>query len=207
MKRKSKALLLLALAVLTLSLAAVFIGNFNRAAEQYAQTNIQREVSMLIEKTILAYLEESGASYGDFCTLRYSDNGKLSSITIDTLKLNVFKSEVLLRVNNLLSENDSTEFRVPWGNLTGSKWLSGRGGSITIKAVPLGMAAGGTESVFESVGINQSVHRICFELRAAVSLLTPFSHTDCELTSTVCIAETVIIGEVPDVYFGASEQP
>ena len=157
MKRKSKALLLLALAVLALALAVVFIGNFNRAAEQYAQTHIQREVSMLIEKTILAYLEESGASYGDFCTLRYSDNGKLSSITIDTLKLNVFKSEVLLRVNNLLSENDSTEFRVPWGNLTGSKWLSGRGGSITIKAVPLGMAAGGTESVFESVGINQSV--------------------------------------------------
>ena len=201
--------MLLALAVLTLALAVVFIGNFNRAAEQYAQTHIQREVSMLIEKTILAYLEESGASYGDFCTLRYSDNGKLSSITIDTLKLNVFKSEVLLRVNNLLSENDSTEFRVPWGNLTGSKWLSGRGryDSATAALVPLGMAAGGTESVFESVGINQSVHRIYFELRAAVSLLTPFSHTDCELTSTVCIAETVIIGEVPDVYFGASEQP
>ena len=47
MKRKSKALLLLALAVLTLALAVVFIGNFNRAAEQYAQTHIQREVSML----------------------------------------------------------------------------------------------------------------------------------------------------------------
>ena len=62
------------------------------------------------------------------------------------------------------------------------------------------MAAGGTESVFESVGINQSVHRIYFELRAAVSLLTPFGHTDCELTSTVCIAETVIIGEVPRTF-------
>lgn len=149
---------------------------------------------MLIEKTILSYLEESGASYGDYCTLRYTDNGKLSSITIDTLKLNVFKSEVLLRVNNLLNESDRTEFHVPWGNLTGSKWLSGRGGSITIKAVPLGMASGGTESVFESVGINQSVHRIYFELRATVSLLTPFTQTDCELTSSVCIAETVIIG-------------
>jgi len=206
LKRKSKALMLLALAALTISLAAVFTSNFNRAAEQYAQTTIKRQVSMLIEKTILSYLEESGASYGDYCTLRYTDNGKLSSITIDTLKLNVFKSEVLLRVNNLLNESDRTEFHVPWGNLTGSKWLSGRGGSITIKAVPLGMASGGTESVFESVGINQSVHRIYFELRATVSLLTPFTQTDCELTSSVCIAETVIIGEVPNVYFG-SQQP
>ena len=68
------------------------------------------------------------------------------------------------------------------------------------------MASGGTESVFESVGINQSVHRIYFELRATVSLLTPFTQTDCELTSSVCIAETVIIGEVPNVYFG-SQQP
>ena len=204
-KKKILLLLLLAVAVCVAALYSVINENFKAAAEQYADRELKTAVTLLIEQTVLSYIEETKPSYEDFCIMNYSADGTLSSISVDAFRLNVFRSEVLLRINNLLCDSEATEFSVPWGNLTGSRWLSGKGFGVTARAVPLGLAAAETQSVFESTGINQSIHRINLEICVTVSLLTPFSSTQRELYSSVCIAETVIIGEVPDVYFGSNQ--
>ncbi|HBR30977.1 MAG TPA: sporulation protein YunB, partial [Clostridiales bacterium] len=70
---------------------------------------------------------------------------------------------------------------------------------------PLGTVASEIRSDFKSAGINQSLHRIMLEFKICVSLLSPFASSSSEFVSSLCIAETVIVGEVPNVIWGLGE--
>ena len=60
-------------------------------------------------------------------------------------------------------------------------------------------------SKFESVGINQTLHKINLELQCKMSILTPFGSVADEMTTTVILAETVIVGEVPNTFLNTND--
>lgn len=54
---------------------------------------------------------------------------------------------------------------------------------------------------FESVGINQTYHKIFLELNTNVGILTPFSSFGKDINTEVLLTEAVIVGKVPDTYY------
>ena len=56
-------------------------------------------------------------------------------------------------------------------------------------------------SEFASKGINQTIHKINLYLTCKVSILTPIETISETIETTVLLAETVIIGEVPENYY------
>jgi len=85
--------------------------------------------------------------------------------------------------------------------LINSDLFSGRGPKIPIKIVPLGTVSTSFSNQFTAAGINQTRHQIMMDIVVDISILLPGYQTGTQVTTQVTIAETVIVGAVPDSYF------
>lgn len=54
---------------------------------------------------------------------------------------------------------------------------------------------------FDSIGINQTHHKIYLDVNSRVGILTPFDTFGKDINTEVLITEAVIVGEVPDTYY------
>lgn len=180
----------------------LFLSGFSNAADSYAKTEANALLTYRVNKSINLKIIEKGLKYEDFALVNTDSNGKITAIQIDSVKLNLLASELVITIIESLKSIEYGEFGIPLGNAFGSKLFSGRGPKIKARIVPFGTVASDVKSVFKSAGINQSVHRIMLNFKVCVSVMTPFSDANSEFTVPLCIAETVIVGDVPNVIWG-----
>ena len=82
--------------------------------------------------------------------------------------------------------------------------LHGRGPEIPVRITLTGNITADFTSNFESAGINQTKHQIVMELNIHIYTYLSGAKAGADLTSSVPIAETVIVGETPQ-FFATSE--
>lgn len=56
-------------------------------------------------------------------------------------------------------------------------------------------------SEFTAQGINQTLHRVYLQVDCEVSVLTPFKDITKKIANQVLLAESVIVGDIPDTYY------
>ena len=113
---------------------------------------------------------------------------------------NRLQSAIIDEVLEKLSEVTTKELSVPVGTLLGSPFLSGRGPLIRVRMQSVGSSSAHFENTFTSAGINQTKHQIYLVVDVYVSILLPGFSTTTKLSNTYSVAETVIVGSVPDNY-------
>ena len=64
----------------------------------------------------------------------------------------------------------------------------------------MGDVAADYANSFTSAGVNQTLHRVSLEITATIYLFLPGGVLPVSVSSSVCVAETVIVGETPDTY-------
>ena len=95
---------------------------------------------------------------------------------------------------------DSDALSVPLGTLTGQPLLSGVGPSVRVRVDSVGEVTADYANSFTAAGVNQTLHRVCLDINATVRLFLPGEILPVSVASSVCVAETVIVGETPDTY-------
>jgi len=95
---------------------------------------------------------------------------------------------------------DTSTVSIPIGNATGINFLSGKGPKIPLEIIPVGSVSASCGSEFTSAGINQTRHRLTMIVTASVTILLPRDSVTSVVTTEVNIAETVLVGSVPDTY-------
>ncbi|MDD4125395.1 MAG: sporulation protein YunB [Eubacteriales bacterium] len=183
-----------------LAFTIMFALNFDAAAEQYAEYNVKNTI---IEGINRIYYNNTKKYYGELknaVTVNYAGDGKINSISVDSAFLNLMSSEIVTD-SIMFIESSSSSFGIPLGNITSVRLLSGHGPKIGIKIIPLGSVSGGIQSSFNEAGINQTIHRITFEINVIIEVLTPFHTCRTEIRLSYVISETVIVGAIPNVYF------
>jgi len=78
--------------------------------------------------------------------------------------------------------------------------LAGRGPRIRVRMESIGSSSAEFQNQFETGGINQTRHQIILELNVSVSILLPGFTTTTNVSNAVTVAETVIVGSVPESY-------
>ena len=86
------------------------------------------------------------------------------------------------------------------GTFTGIPFLIGRGPVIKLKLVPIGVVNSNFDSEFNSVGINMTKHSLFLYINIHVSVALPVQAYDIYTTNQVLLAESIIVGKVPEVY-------
>lgn len=169
-------------------------------AVRLAEAEANNVVSAVINNAIAGRLAGGELDYSDIIVLEKDENGAVVAIMTDTAKVNGLRAAITADVLNAMEKDVNARIKIPIGNLTGIKLLSGKGPSIPIDLVTASQTNTEFVNHFSTAGINQTCHRISVRVNAAVNLLMPGETVPTKVSVEVAVAETVIIGSVPDSY-------
>jgi len=187
--------------ILIVLIVFVLIDMRIRPVVQTVAINRVRQVAtQTIMGTISDQLTANGTSYDSIVSLTKGESGKIVSIETDTARINMINSGISSAITTRLSALSKEKLDVPLGTLLGVQVLSGRGPNVTLKALPTGFVKTQVVSEFNSVGINQTQHRIILTIEADITAIIPGYSSGATTTVTYVIAESIIIGEVPQYY-------
>ena len=156
--------------------------------------------TLAINEAVTQELAKATEDYGQLVSLEKGGDGKVIAISSDIHKMNALKASVSTAIQRKMTEYDSRTVGIPLGNLIGTDFLTGRGPKIPIKLQIIGSIRTNIVSEFDSCGVNQTRHRIMLEIEAEIYVMIPGYNTTTSAKSGFCIAETIIVGDVPDTY-------
>lgn len=154
----------------------------------------------ILSEETLSVLEPMQLNYEELSRVSRSETGRVTSIEADIAKLNIIKSRLEAKVTGSLKERGAEEIKLPLGSLLGSEYLVGRGPEVRMRLVPIGALHTEYESVFQSAGINQTSHRILLKLTLKLTTVIPLHSAEITVQTNFLLADTIIVGEVPDYY-------
>ena len=147
-----------------------------------------------------------GLKYDDLFTVVKDSDGDVSMVQANSPEINLISREIANLAQANLDALGSQEVSVPAGTFTGLALLMGMGPEVTISVIPIGSALCDFVSYFTSAGINQTLHKIYINVHAVISIVTPIDEPTITVTAEVLVAENLIVGDVPQFYFGNSVQ-
>ena len=147
-----------------------------------------------------------GLKYDDLFTVVKDSDGDVSMVQANSPEINLISREIANLAQANLDALGSQEISVPAGTFTGLALLMGMGPEVTISVIPIGSALCDFVSYFTSAGINQTLHKIYINVHAVISIVTPIDEPTITVTAEVLVAENLIVGDVPQFYFGNSIQ-
>lgn len=143
-------------------------------------------------------------SYSDLIDAEKDVNDQVIFMQINTMLVNRIKSEAELAIQNSLQQLEQKRINIPLGQIFGAKLLANLGPMIKMVMVPMGVVHIDVEDTFEAAGINQTRHRIYLTVSSKVRVVFPLLHITVPVDTKIPIADAIIVGPVPQVYFGQS---
>ena len=165
-----------------------------------AASQTQIAVNRMIQRAVLEVLEEDGLRYQSFVSLQQNQSGETTALITDTVLINRLQGELLEKILQTLQETKQMTLRLPLGSLSGSQFLAGRGPMVTLHLRPVGMVKTKIINQFDEAGINQTRHRIQLQVTVDMLSLLPGYRISSQAQSNVILAETIIVGLIPDAY-------
>ncbi|MBR6185979.1 MAG: sporulation protein YunB [Clostridia bacterium] len=161
-----------------------------------------RAEAMAVEYMHEAVREVLGdeVTYEDMITVRTDAQGRVTMLQANAVRMNELATLTALKAQAKLESADAQSVTIPLGAALGVPFLSAMGPRVQVRVVPVSAVSAAFSTEFESAGINQTRHKIYLSLRASVRLVIPSSARQVSLTSQVLIAESIIVGAVPESY-------
>ncbi|MHC6180683.1 sporulation protein YunB [Clostridium sp. JNZ X4-2] len=136
--------------------------------------------------------------YKNIIDIEKDKQGNIVMIRANTLKMNKIACDVAIKCQQRLKDIGKVGLKLPLGYVMENNLLAFFGPSITIKMQPVGYIETKYLSSFESVGINQSRHKIYVQVNTNMRIIIPLRIEDIKVKNEVPISETIILGKVPE---------
>ena len=198
--RERRKLLLFALCAAVLALGIVGMGQLRPILTSLATARVSNAVTQVVNGSVNETLYGAGVDYDRLIALEKDNEGRITAVKSNMAEFNRLQSAVLADVLKKLSEVSTRELSIPIGSLTGTPLLAGRGPRLRIRMQSVGSSSAHFENSFVSAGINQTRHEIRLVVDVYVSVLLPGVSAVTKVTNRYAVAETVIVGLVPDTY-------
>ena len=197
--------LLLAVSLLALTLTAT--ARMRPLLESLATTRVSNTVNRIIFEAVNEAIQNGDISYERLISLEKDNEGKITAVHSNMAAFNRLQAQILDIILAKIDQVSARELSIPIGTLTGSALLAGRGPRIRVRMESVGSSTARFNNRFESAGINQTKHQIILEVEVSVAILLPGFTTATKVSTAVTVAETVIVGAVPDTYTYFSTTP
>lgn len=198
----------LKLLLLLLLLGAVFFGvrlntYLRELSEAMALSDSEDMVVSAVNDAVIDMMAKGDYDYDYFVSLGKNEQGNVVSLDANMSRVNAFSAELLSQVAELSQE--TIEVHIPVGNLVGSSLLLGKGPDIVVHMIMLTSAHVEFRSELATAGINQTEHRLLLNVVVDIDVLVPWGRASTQTVTEVIIAETVIVGNVPNMYVNTTE--
>ena len=199
--RKALGRLALLLLLLALFVAAAF--GVRRMQGLLRELAVARVISEAVGDAIA----DGSFQYDRMIAFETDNEGRITAVKSNMTEFNRLQTVVLDQVLARISEVSTRELSIPIGSLTGTALLAGRGPRITVRMQSVGSSTANLRNEFTSSGINQTRLQIIMDVDVRVSVLLPGCVTSVPVSQSFSVAETVLVGAVPEnyTYFSARE--
>lgn len=189
--------------------AAVVFSYFRGNVVPVFTTTCEAEVKALainaVNRATNSVLFNESVNYDDLFEIVKNNEGDVALIEAKSININKFAREIAILTQRYLENNGNTEISIPVGTLSGITMFTGTGPEINIDILPIGVANCDFYSKFESAGINQTIHKIYVNIMLSVTVALPVSDISVETQSEILVCENLIVGKVPETYFGVGK--
>ena len=195
--------ILLVLSVVICGLLVFFRIRYNDQIRGLAQTQIKNATSDLINDAIDRQIETGNIQYDRIVYFEKDINGNITALKTNMSEINRLKTDILNIINDEILALDSTDVGLPIGSLVLPEIFSGRGPGIAIHILSIRNSEADFSSAFREAGINQTLHQITMNVSVDIAVLVLGKTDYFTISSQVVVAETIIVGRVPDTLFQA----
>lgn len=190
-------LVIITICVLFNTILYFFDKNILPAVLSIGEEKLRREATTIINETALDIYSKD-FNYNDMIITEKDNDGNITMLRADTVKLNYLSAKLVLASNDKIGELEEIGLKVPMGYVTKNLIFYNLGPKVDIKMTQIGNITSNYESVFESAGINQTRHKIYLNVNMKMKLIVPLNSRDVEITSQIPISETIIVGKIPN---------
>lgn len=182
------------------ALAIVAMTHLKPVLTSLATARVANTVNGIVTAAVNDTVYSGGVDYDQLISFEKDKEGRITAVKSNMAEFNRLQAAIIDEVLTNLSEVSTRELSVPVGTLLGSPFLAGRGPLIRVRMQSVGSSSAHFENAFTSAGINQTRHQIYLAVDVYVSILLPGFSTMTKLSNHYAVAETVIVGSVPDNY-------
>lgn len=172
---------------------------------ELAAAQAQNAMTSVVEEAVTSGLASHPMDYGALIDIQRDERGSITALTTDMSRMNRLRGALIGTILEALERAEVSEIQVPLGSLFDVEPLWAKGPSLRARAMTMGTVQAEFESQFTSAGVNQTLHRVWLEVEVPMTLLLPGGWVETALHTRLCVAETVIVGQVPDTFLQLGE--
>ena len=188
---------------LFLILTALFFAlrvRYRDVIRDLAQIQVKNTTSDLTNDAIAKQIAAGHIQYDRIVYFEKNLDGHITALKTNMSEVNRLKTDILNIINDEILALDTSDIGIPIGSLFLPELFSGRGFMIPVQILSIRNSDANFVSHFSQAGINQSLHQLTMDVSVDVAVLVLGETDSFTINSEVVVAETVIVGEVPQTY-------
>lgn len=192
---------------LLLALTVAVVLHMKPVVVDLATARTSNAVNRIVVAAVNDAVDSGRIDYEQLVDFDKDAEGHVTALRSNMAAFNRLQASIADDILQRMAEVSSTDLAIPIGTLTGSPLLAGRGPCLRVRMQSVGTATARFNNQFSSAGINQTRHRIILDVDVHVSILLPGLTTYTKVSNEISVAETVIVGGVPETYTYFSTTP
>ncbi|MBU5438220.1 sporulation protein YunB [Tissierella sp. MSJ-40] len=202
-KRKKYLIWIVALFALSIYLLDYIDKNIRPTLVAIAEIRAKAVTTKTINDTIKSKIKRD-INYNDLIFVKYNNEGRVTMMQANTILMNSIAAEVALEVQEQLKNMSGSKVSVPLNNAFDTQII--RLPSVKLRIIPQGSVSVDFATEFQESGINQTRHRIYLIVVTDIKMIIPLVSENLKITTNVPIAETIIVGDVPEQYISVPKE-
>ena len=186
--------------VLLASMFVFFRYKYRATVRGLAETQIRNATSDLINDAIDKQIEDESIRYDRIVYFEKDLNGRITALKTNMSEVNRLKTDILNLINDEILALDTSDIGIPLGSLILPELFAGRGPCIPVHILSIRNSDASFMSDFTEAGINQTLQQINMQVSVDVAVLVLGETNYFSVSSQVVVAETIIVGQVPETF-------
>ena len=211
MHRRIRNLLCKGILIISVFLLIFFIFRlkYRDALAELARTQVTNATSDLINDAIDSQMLNNNIQYDRIVYFEKDLEGRITALKTNMSEVNRLKTAILNLINDEILAMDTSELGIPIGNFLFPEIFSGKWPSVPIRILSIRNSDASFHSAFSEAGINQTLQKLNMDIQVDVSVLVLGQINSFTVSSQVVVAETIIVGQVPEMFFhnGGTYEP
>ena len=188
--------------VIFVSIILIFLRyKYDSIISGLAETHIRNATSDLINDAIDRQIDEGDIQYDRIVYFEKDLDGRITALKTNMSEVNKLKTSILNIINDEILQIDATDIGIPIGSLVIPELFSGRGPHLPVNVLSIRNSDASFSSNFKEAGINQTLHQLNMQISVDVAVLVLGKTNYFTINSQVVVAETIIVGQVPETLF------
>jgi len=181
-------------------LLAVFRIRYHDEIRSLSETQVKNATSDLINDAIDRQIDLGNIQYDRIVYFEKDLDGRITALKTNMTEVNRLKTAILNLINDEILALDTSHIHIPIGSLLLPEFFSGKGFGIPIQILSIRNSDASFHSYFTEAGINQTLQQLTMDVSVDVSVLVLGKTESFTVTSQVVVAETIIVGQVPNTF-------